>query len=139
MEYRLATPEDAALICRFVDDQHTTYQERDIRSFLEKEDAKAFLAVDGVAGEAVGFAYGYTLHRPDGRKDFYLHAIDIEKRMQGRGYGTALIRYIDDWRKQDGYRKMFLITNKGNPMACKCYEKAGGITPSDDDVVYMFE
>ena len=136
MEYRLATPEDAALICRFVDDQQTAYREKDLRSFLEQEDAKAFLAVDG---EVVGFAYGCILHRPDGRKDFYLHAIDVAEKSQGQGYGTALVRYIDDWRKRMGCRKMFLITNKGNPKACKCYEKAGGIAPTDDDVVYVFE
>lgn len=136
MEYRLATPEDAARIAGFVDDQQTAYREKDLRSFLEQEDAKAFLAVDG---EVVGFAYGCILHRPDGRKDFYLHAIDVAEKSQGRGYGTALVRYIDDWRKRMGCRKMFLITNKSNPKACKCYEKAGGIAPSDDDVVYVFQ
>ena len=136
MEYRLATPEDAARIAGFVDDQQTAYREKDLRSFLEQEDAKAFLAVDG---EVVGFAYGCILHRPDGREDFYLHAIDVAEKSQGHGYGTALVRYIDGWRKRIGCRKMFLITNKSNPKACICYEKAGGIAPSDDDVVYVFQ
>lgn len=136
MEYRLAVPEDAALLCRFVDDQHTAYQEKDILSFLKQENAKGFLAVDG---NVVAFAYGCILHRPDGRKDFYLHAIDVAEGFQGRGYGTALIRFIDGWRKEAGCRKMFLITNKSNPKACRCYEKAGGTAPSDDDVVYVFE
>lgn len=135
MEYRVATPQDAALFCRFVDDQHTAYQEKDILFFLEHEDAKAFLAVDQ---EIVGLAYGCVLHRPDGRKDFYLHAIDIAEGLQGQGYGTALVRFIDEWRKAAGCRKMFLITNKSNEKACRCYEKAGGTAASDDDVVYVF-
>ncbi len=136
MEYRLATPRDAALICRFADDQQTVYQKENVLSFLAHEDAKAFLAV---GQEVIAFAYGCLLHRPDGQKDFYLHAIDVAQGVQGRGYGTALIRYIDEWRKEAGCRKLFLITNKSNEKACRCYEKAGGTAPSDDDAVYVFE
>ena len=136
MEYRLAAPEDAALLCRFVDDQRTAYQEKDVLSFLKQEDTKAFVAVDE---EVIAFAYGCILHRPDGRKDFYLHAIDVTEGLQGRGYGTDLIRFIDAWRREAGCRKMFLITNQSNPKACRCYEKAGGKASSDDDVVYVFE
>ena len=33
---------------------------------------------------------------------------------------------------------MFLITNKSNIFACKCYEKAGGINKSNDDIVYVY-
>ena len=136
MEYRLAVPEDAALLCRFVDDQHTAYQEKDMAAFLKQENAKAFLAVDEVV---IAFAYGCILHRPDGRKDFYLHAIDVAEGQQGRGYGTSLICFIDAWRKEAGCRKLFLITNKSNEKACRCYGRAGGTAPSDDDVVYVFE
>ena len=136
MEYRLATPEDAALICRFVDDQHTRCQEKDVVAFLEQENAKAFLAVEE---EAASFAYGYALHRPDGRKDFYLHAIDVAEPLQGCGYGTALMSFINDWCRSEGFRKLFLATNKSNEKACRCYEKAGGTAPADDDVIYVFE
>lgn len=136
MEYRLATPEDAALICRFTDDQHTRCQEKEIVAFLEQENAKAFLAVEE---EAAGFAYGYVHHRPDGRKDFYLHAIDVAEALQGRGYGTILMSFINSWRRAEGFRKRFPVTSKSNEKACRCYEKAGGTAPADDDVIYVFE
>ena len=135
MEYRLAVQQDAALLCRFVDDQQTKYQPEQIIAFLQQDNAKAFLAVDR---EVVAFAYGCVLHRPDGKQDFYLHAIDVAEEFQGRGYGTELVRFIDGWRKSAGYRKMFLVTNKSNGKACRCYDKAGGTAPSEDDVVYVF-
>ena len=38
----------------------------------------------------------------------------------------------------DSY-EMFLITNRSNISACKCYEKAGGINDADDEVVYVYD
>ena len=136
MEYRLAVPEDAVLLSRFVDDQHTQYRPEQLSAYLKREDAKAFLAVEG---EVAGFAYGCVLHRPDGRKDFYLHAIDVAEPLQGCGYGTALMSFINDWCRAEGFRKLFLATNKSNEKACRCYEKAGGIAPADDNVIYVFQ
>lgn len=34
---------------------------------------------------------------------------------------------------------MFLITNRSNVSACKCYEKAGGINKADDEIVYTYD
>lgn len=49
------------------------------------------------------------------------------------------MNYIKDYTKQIGCRKMFLITNKSNISACKCYEKAGGVSGTDDDIVYAYK
>ena len=35
--------------------------------------------------------------------------------------------------------EMFLITNRSNISACKCYEKARGINDADDEVVYVYD
>lgn len=86
----------------------------------------------------IGFAYGYTLLRPDGITDFYLHSIDVIKEYQNQGYGTELMNYINEYIKEAGCRKMFLVTNKGNIAACKCYEKSGGLTKANDDIVYVY-
>ena len=136
MEYRLLTAEDAAALCRFVDDQQTLYEPESVISFLQREGCYGFVAADD---KIVGFAYGYVLPRPDGKKDFYLHAMDIAMEMQGMGHGTKLVRFINHWRKQNGCRKMFLITNQSNQAACRCYRNAGGNAPAEDDVVYVFE
>ncbi len=35
--------------------------------------------------------------------------------------------------------KMYLITNRSNISACKCYEKAGGINKVDDEIIYVYD
>jgi len=34
---------------------------------------------------------------------------------------------------------MYLITNRSNVSACKCYEKVGGINKADDEIIYMYD
>lgn len=58
---------------------------------------------------------------------------------QGKGYGTAFMNYIKEKTKEIGCRKMFLITNRSNISACKCYEKAGGINDANDEIIYVYK
>lgn len=113
------------------------YEQDNLIKFLNDKNAIGFIVKDDT--KIVGFAYGYILVRPDGKQDFYLHAIDIEKEYQGNGYGTELMNFIKEHIKQIGCRKMFLITNKSNTSACKCYEKAGGFNNADDEIVYVYK
>lgn len=62
---------------------------------------------------------------------------DLIKR--GKGYGTGLISFARDYAKTIDCYEMFLITNRSNISACKCYEKAGGINDADDEVVYVYD
>lgn len=137
MEYKLLEKQDAALMKYFVDDENTQYDENMLLSFLTEKNAYGYIAKEN--GSIIGFAFGYILVKPDGRKDFYLHAIDIMKGYQHHGYGTELVKYIYTHTKSLGYKKMFLITNKKNAPACRCYEKAGGISPADDDIIYVYQ
>lgn len=137
MEYKLLEEQDLELMLDFIDDENTRYEEDNLISFLNKENTYGFVARD--ERKIVGFAYGYTLIRPDGKVDFYLHAIDIMTDYQGNGYGTELMNFIKQYVNEIGCRKMFLITNKSNISACKCYEKAGGINNADDEIVYVYK
>ena len=137
VEYKLLEKQDIELMKYFVDDENTKYDEILLSTFLAEKNAFGYVAKE--EGNIIGFAYGYVLVRPDGIKDFYLHAIDIMEEYQGHGYGTKLVKYIDSHSKSIGCRKMFLITNKSNISACRCYEKAGGITTADDEIVYSYK
>lgn len=137
MEYKLLEKQDAQLIKDFIDDEKTEYNSALLEAFLEEKNAYAYVAKED--SSIVGFAYGYVLIRPDGQRDFYLHAIDIMEKYQSHGYGTELMKYIYAHSKSMGCRKMFLITNKSNESACRCYEKAGGISKAEDDIVYAFK
>lgn len=137
MECKLLEKADIKLMVNFKDDENTSYNEKEINEFLEENNSYAFICKDG--NEIVGFAYGYVLPRPDGKKDFYLHAIDVMQEHQGNGYGTKLMNFVKEYVKKLECRKMFLITNKSNISACKCYEKAGGVNNADDEIVYVYK
>ena len=136
MEYKVLEQQDIKLMKYFVDDEKTEYDETLLNAFLEEKNAYGYVAKED--NIIIGFAYGYVLVRPDGLKDFYMHAIDIMEDYQNKGYGTELIKYINAHSKSIGCRKLFLITNKGNKSACRCYENAGGISTADDWIVYAY-
>ena len=137
MEYRLLEQQDIESMKNFVDDENTKYDEVILNAFLEEKNTYGYIVKEN--DTIVGFAFGYVLVKPDGIKDFYLHAIDIMKEYQNHGYGTELVKYIHSHSKSIGCRKMFLITNKSNISACRCYEKAGGINAADDEIVYAYK
>ena len=137
MEYKLLEENIIDLMQNFVDDENTRYKKENLLNFINDKNAYGFVACN--KEQIIGFAYGYTLLRPDGKIDFYLHAIDIMKEYQGNGYGTEFMNFIKQYIKEIGCRKMFLITNKSNISACKCYEKAGGVNNADDEIIYVYK
>lgn len=137
MDYKLLEKQDFKLMKNFIDDEKTIYSEENLTNFLNQANSYAFIVKK--ENEIIGFSYGYVLLRPDGKKDFYLHAIDIMKKYQSNGYGTTFMKFIKEYIRKIGCRKMFLITNKSNISACKCYEKAGGINNANDEIVYVYE
>ena len=137
MKCELLAESNLALLPDFVDDVNTKYDETVLKAFLNEKNAYGYIAVD--EGKAIGFAYGYVLNEPDGRKTFYLHAIDIMTGYQNLGYGTELVRFVYAHSKSLGCRKMFLMTDTGNVSACRCYEKAGGISAAADVVMYEYK
>lgn len=136
MEYKILEEKDLELMLDFVDDENTKYNIETLKKFIDSNNNLGFVAKDG--NKIVGFAFGYILLKPDGKKQFYLHAIDVMIEWQGKGIGSKLISFINDYIKNIGCYKMFLITNKSNISACKCYEKSGGINNSNDDIVYVY-
>ena len=137
MKCKLLDKEDIDLMEKFVDEENTKYNKEKLMGFLNENNSYGFIVKN--ENRIVGFAYGYVLLRPDGNQDFYLHAIDIISEFQGKGYGTKLMNFIKKYIKEIKCRKMFLITNKSNISACKCYEKAGGVNNSDDEIVYVYK
>ena len=108
-----------------------------LKKFIDNKNDFGFIAK--INNKIVGFAFGYILLKPDGRKVFYLDAIDVMPDYQGKGYGTGLISFARDYAKTIDCYKMYLITNRSNISACKCYEKAGGINKVDDEIIYVYD
>ena len=136
MEYKILEDKELELMLDFVDDENTKYSISKLEDFIENKNNYGFIAK--LNNKIVGFAFGYILLKPDGRKIFYLDAIDIMPEYQGKGYGTGLISFARDYAKSIECNKMYLITNKSTISACKCYEKAGGRNKADDEIVYVY-
>lgn len=137
MEYKILEEQDLELMLNFVDDENTIYNISDLKKFISESNAYGFIAKEN--NKIVGFAYGYVLTHPDYRKAFYFDAIDVMSDYQGKGVGTSLMSYVRDYAKSIGCYEMFLVTNKSNTSACKCYEKSGAKSVADDDVVYVYD
>lgn len=136
VDYCLFEPQHIPLMEPFRDDQNTVYPPEQLLAFLKQSNARAFIAKD--RDIVVGFAYGMILPKPDGRRDFYLHAVDVMEAFQGCGHGTKLVDFVSQYSRSIGCEKMFLITDRSNLPACRCYENAGGTPSSSDDIVYTF-
>lgn len=137
MEYKLLEEQDLELMLDFVDDENTKYSTVDLKEFIDGNNNFGFVAKTD--NKIVGFAFGYILLYPDGRKVFYLHAIDVMPEYQSKGYGTGLISFARDYAKNIDCYKMYLITNRSNISACRCYEKAGGINKVNDEIIYVYD
>jgi ribosomal protein S18 acetylase RimI-like enzyme len=137
MEYKILEEQDLDLMLNFVDDENAIYNTSDLKKFISESNAYGFIAKEN--NKIVGFAVGYVLTHPDGNKSFYFDSIDVMADYQNKGVGTSLMSYVRDYTKSIGCYEMFLVTNKSNISACKCYEKSGAISEAEDDIVYIYD
>ena len=137
MEYKSLEKQDIELLLDFVDDENTKYNEADLENFINEKNTYGFIAKEN--NKIIGFAFGYVLSKPDGRKALYFDSIDVMSDYQSKGCGTGLMSFARDYAKELGCYEMFLVTNKSNSSACKCYEKSGAKSEADDDIVYVYD
>ena len=137
MEYKVFEEQDIELMEDVLKDDNMIFNKGFLNYFINDNNAFGFIAKDN--NNIVGFAYAYTLLRPDGKTMFYLHSIGILPDYQNNGYGTKLMQFIKDYSIKLGCSEMFVITDKGNPRACHLYEKLGGKNDYEDEVVYVYD
>ncbi len=98
------------------------YPKDNLQKFLENEDNYLFAGIQG--NDAIAYLYGYGMLRPDGRKMFYIHSVDVLPEYQSKGIGTDLIKYSLKYIKDEKqYYKYFVLAEPDNVKACKLYEK----------------
>ena len=98
----------------------------------------AFLGAD-----TVGYAWGYRLRLPTGRKSLLLHDIEVAEEHRRQGLGSLLLQAVLNLGKREGCTQMWLVTERANQAANDLYEGSGGHAPSapEGDLVYewLFE
>lgn len=137
MEYKILEEKDLEFMEDVLKDDNMIFNIDYLKEFVNNKNSYGFIAKE--ENSIVGFAYAYTLLRPDGKEMFYLHSIGMLPKYQNNGYGTKLLSFIKDYSKKIGCSEMFVITDKGNQRACHVYEKLGGINDIDNEIVYVYD
>lgn len=70
---------------------------------------------------------GYVTLKPffPGYKHCEVYWLAVRKSSQGKGIGTKLMKFIEDYAKRKGFRKVCVYTNKTMGKTRKFYEKSG--------------
>ena len=137
MNYKILEEQDLELMEDILVDDNMIFNKEYLKRFINDKNAYGFIAKK--ENNIVGFAYAYTLVRPDGKTMFYLHSIGMLPNYQNNGYGSKLLEFIKNFSKNIGCSEMFVITDKGNPRACHVYEKLGGKNDYEDEVIYVYD
>ncbi|GHV40840.1 hypothetical protein FACS189490_06670 [Clostridia bacterium] len=134
----LLKPEDVELVKELVEDGNRIFSKKKLERFVISDGNYAFIAK--IDNEAAGLAYCYTLERLDEAGPMlYIHSVGILPQYQNCGLGTRLMRFIVDFARGKGFSECFVITDRNNPRACKIYEKVGGVSEYEDEVVYVID
>ena len=137
MKYKLLEEYELDLMEEVLKDDDMIFNKDYLKNFINEKNAYGFIAKED--NKIVGFAYAYTLVRPDGKTMLYLHSIGMLPNYQNNGFGTKLMEFIKKYSIELGCSEMFVITDKGNPRACHVYEKLGGKNDYEDEVVYVYD
>lgn len=104
-----------------IDDEVYTIDK--LKKFVKDDSNYVFVGRDN--NKVVALLYAYGLDRPDGRKMFYIHAVDVIEEYQGRGIGTRLMEYVLSYIKNENkYYKFWVLADADNIKAIKLYQKS---------------
>ena len=110
--------------------EHQGDRERNI----SKSDMKKGIRDRFNKGHEIFFGYkqnnelvGYVTLKPffPGHKHCEVYWLAVKKKCQGQGIGTKLMKFIEDYAKKNGFRKVCLYTGKNMKLTRKFYEKLG--------------
>lgn len=137
IEMRLINENDIQNMKKILEDDNMIFDKNNVENFIKEKNNYGFVII--VDSNIVGFSYCYGLLRPDAKRMLYIHSVGILPDYQNKGLGTMLVKYIVDYGKNNGFSESFVITDKGNLRACKVYEKSGGKSDIENEIVYVFE
>jgi ribosomal protein S18 acetylase RimI-like enzyme len=121
---RKLTEEDEDLLDEAIEifkDERSLAPER----FLGDPRTHAYVATQGASKEIVGYAYGYELYRPEGRRMILLYDLEVEPDAREQGAGKELVRAFRELAESRGLDKMWLYGYSDNPAVKGLYEEMG--------------
>ena len=141
MNIRFANPEDKAQVLNLLDElltddalkrgkkpDHTPVikaGDQMFDSFLKDDKSKIYVAAEGE--EVLGIATFYlfpVLRR--GNHRVQLEELVVSEKHRGKGIGTALVKAVKDWCKNNNISTLRINSQVANPEAHKFYENLEG-------------
>jgi ribosomal protein S18 acetylase RimI-like enzyme len=106
--------------------------------FLGDPRAHAFVATQGGSSGIVGYAFGYELYRPEGRRMILLYDLEIDEAAKAAGAGKELVRAFRELAESRGLDKMWLFGYSDNPAVKGLYEEMGIQVDGKPDTGYWW-
>jgi aminoglycoside 6'-N-acetyltransferase I len=125
VEFRLATPHDAAALTRAAD----SVFDHPVDAALAAEflsDPRHHLAIAIEDGQIIGMASGVHYVHPDKAPELWINEVGVATGHQGRGIGRRVVSVLLDHGRTLGCREAWLLTDDSNAAARRMYAAAGG-------------
>jgi ribosomal protein S18 acetylase RimI-like enzyme len=106
--------------------------------FLGDPRTHAYVATLGDSKDLVGYAYGYELYRPEGRRMILLFDLEVEEEAKASGAGKELVRAFRELAESRGLDKMWLYGHSDNPAVKGLYEEMGIEVEGKPDTGYWW-
>ena len=125
MEFRLAGPDDAALLARAAGDVFDHPVDPELTAeFLS--DPRHHLAIAIDAGQVVGMASGVHYIHPDKASELWVNEVGVAPEYRGRGIGRRVLAVLLDHGRALGCGEAWVLTDDDNAAARRMYAAAGG-------------
>jgi ribosomal protein S18 acetylase RimI-like enzyme len=106
--------------------------------FLADSRTHAFVATQEGSGEIAGYAYGYEVFRPEGRRMILLYDLEVEQKAKEAGAGKELVRAFRELAESRGLEHMWLYAYADNPGVKGLYEEMGIRVTGHPDTGYWW-
>ena len=122
MECKVLEKQDLELMKEIIEDDDMEFDLDNLNEFLEDKNNYGFIAKK--ENKIIGFIYGYSLLKPNGKYMFYVHSVGVLPNYQGKGIGKELFKYMVEYLENEKKSyKYFLLTAEDNIIAQKLYRK----------------
>jgi ribosomal protein S18 acetylase RimI-like enzyme len=106
--------------------------------FLGDPRTHAYVATLGDSKDIIGYAYGYELYRPEGRRMILLYDLEVDAGAKEKGAGKELVRAFRELAESRGLDKMWLYGYSDNPAVTGLYEEIGIQVEGKPDTGYWW-
>ena len=122
MECKVLEKQDFELMKEIIEDDDMEFDLDNLNEFLKDKNNYGFIAKKD--NKIIGFIYGYSLLKPNGKYMFYVHSVGVLPNYQGKGIGKELFKYMVEYLENEKKSyKYFLLTTEDNIIAQKLYRK----------------